>query len=222
MTRLFMPSCNNSLAYTRSAQRLGRYLLDRGFVDGVSGCCKPGGPHHDEIPDDAEIVVVCNTCAGIVEESMQCSSVVNAFELLLEDRTFEYPDYGGERITVQDCWRACGRHGLHDAVRKLLRNMNLVPVELEENRDRSRFCGLTTLREMPEQVAELAPHRFGNVGEGLFESRDESEQIRLMREHAALITTPRVASYCFGCDQGLAIGGADSASLINLLFDKVV
>ena len=80
----------------------------------------------------------------------------------MDDDGFDYPDYGGEEITIQDCWRARGRHSLHDAVREL------------------------------------------------------------MREHVAQITTPRVASYCISGDAGLALGGADSASLVNLLFDKPV
>lgn len=220
MPRLFMPSCNNSLMYTRSIQRLGNYLLDRGLVDGWTGCCKPGGPGHADIPDGTDIVVICNSCMAIAEESLNCGSVTNALEIILEDDGFDYPDYGGEEITIQDCWRARGRHSLHDAVRELMHRMNLVPVELPENRDRSRFCGITTCQAMPELNAQLAPRRFGNVDPGLFAPRSEAERRELMREHVAQITTARIASYCFSCDAGLALGGADSASLVNLLFDK--
>lgn len=222
MPRLFMPSCNNSLVYTRSIQRLGNNLIDRGLVDGWTGCCKPGGPGHGSIPEDADVVTICNSCMAIAEESLNCNSVANAFELILEDDDFDYPDYGGEEITIQDCWRACGRHSLHDAVRELLRRMNLVPVELPENRDKSHFCGVTTCQAMPELNARLAPRRFGNVDANMFVPRTAEERKSLMREHAAQITTPRVASYCFSCDAGLVLGGADSASILNLLFDRSV
>lgn len=222
MARLFMPSCRNTASYKRSVQRLGQYLYDRGFVDGFTGCCKPDGPGHADIPGDVELVVICNTCSGILKESKPGHSVINAFELILMDKSFQYPNYRGESITIQDCWRARNQNDLHDVVRQLLYNMNLVPVELEENRANSRFCGLTTLQPMPQQVEELAPILFGNVEEDMFVQHDKDTQVQLMKEHVSQITTPRVTSYCSACDQGLNIGGAESTSLLNLLFDRVI
>lgn len=221
MTRLFMPSCNNSLVYSRSLEKLMRYLISRGIVDSITGCCKPNRPNYVPVPKNAEIVCICNTCTAIAEESIPGSTVTNALLYILDDPTFKYPDYGGEQITVQDCWRARGRGELHEGIRELLRKMNLEPVELEENRDASRFCGLSTFEELPPIVSELAPCRFGHPGEGMFTQCSREEMLQQMREHAALITTPRVASYCFSCDQGLELGGADSVSVLNLLFDEI-
>lgn len=219
MASVFMPSCNNSLLYARSMAKLERYLFDRGFAESATGCCKPGGPGHEQLREGDRVLVVCNTCSAIARESMGCE-VANVFELIAGDPSFRYPDYGGEEIAVQDCWRAHGNHSLHEAVRKLLGNMNLKPVELAQSRDESRFCGVSTLKELSPLVAELAPRCFSNLDEGMFTPCCEEERRKLMEQHAAEIPTQRVACYCFSCDQGLALGGADSAALINLLFDR--
>lgn len=221
MTRLFMPSCNNSITYARSIKRLGNYLLKRGLVNGITGCCKPSSSTYKEIPPDADLVVICNSCLAIAEEGLKISSVKNALELIREDESFPYPDYGGEEITIQDCWRACGRHGLQDAVRELMIKMNLKPVELKENHDNCRFCGTSTLMEVPAENVLLAPEKLGRYEEGMFVHQEPEERRRIMCEHVSKINTPRVASYCFGCDKGLVLGGADSASLVNLLFDNI-
>ncbi len=222
MATVFVPSCNNKLLYAQSVKRLGEYLLERGAVDSIGGCCKPGRTGHGSVAEASKLVVVCNSCQAILEESQPSTPLVHALEIILNDEAFPYPDYEGEEITVQDCWRARGRHALHDAVRELLRRMNMIPVELRESRDDSRFCGTTTLMAMPEQNKKLAPRRFGCADDGLFVPLDSIERRRLMREHVEGIPTQRVVSYCFGCDAGLTLGGAESASIINLLFDTKV
>ena len=100
--------------------------------------------------------------------------------------------------------------------------MNFDIVELEENRDSSRFCGTATLMPLPQTSMEFAPQQLGDHDPSLFVSHSEEDRRRLMREHVSKITTPRVVSYCTVCDKGLTLGGADSASLINLLFDTLM
>ena len=58
-----------------------------------------------------------------------------------DDETFPYPNHHGEAVTVQDCWRSKENAAEQEAVRKLLRRMNFEVVELEENRERTKFCG---------------------------------------------------------------------------------
>ncbi len=222
MASLLMPGCNNMLMYTRSMKRLGEYLAEKGAIDGIAGCCKPSNTAYQEIPEGTDLIVICNTCSAIANESLGCHSVTHAFDIILNDDDFTYPDYDGEEITVQDCWRARGNHELHDAVRELLRHMNFDIVELEENRDSSRFCGTATLMPLPQTSMEFAPQQLGDHDPSLFVSHSEEDRRRLMREHVSKITTPRVVSYCTVCDKGLTLGGADSASLINLLFDTLM
>ena len=219
MTRYFLPGCHNRASYPHAMERLESYLLERGHVDRVAGCCRPGRPAHEPIPPGSDVVCLCNTCHAVAAEGMGCRSVEDAFALIADDPAFPYPDYRGERIAVQDCWRARGNRRLHDAVRRLLANMNMEPVELPDARDASVFCGISTLEELPADIRALAPGKFADPGDGLFTRHEPAEMRRLMRDRAARIPTPRVVTYCFSCDQGLTLGGADSASLLNLLFD---
>ena len=221
MKTLFMPSCNNSVIYERSISRLERYLLDRGLVDGFTGCCKATAPGCNGFTEGANIVAICNTCSAIAEESLG-GKLTNALELILADPDFKYPDYHGEEIAVQDCCRCRGRHELHDTVRELLKKMNMTPVELEENRDDSKFCGVSTFDLLPNNVRELAPKRFRALEGELFTPHTEEEKRAAMVAHVLKIHTSRVVSYCFSCDMGLKVGGADSAALINLLFDDAI
>ena len=57
-----------------------------------------------------------------------------------DDETFPYPNHHGEAVTVQDCWRSKENAAEQEAVRKLLRRMNFEVVELEENRERTKFA----------------------------------------------------------------------------------
>ncbi len=218
MSRVFLSSCKNKATYPEASAKLKEYLLAGGHIDEYFGCCKPGGAGHRDLEPGMDAVVLCNTCQGIVEEHDPMVSVTSVLDIILNDPGFPFPDYGGERITVQDCWRAKGRSGVHDAVRALLREMNLEPVELAENRDGSRFCGVSLLAPLPAQVAELAPRRYGGHEDGVFVPCSKEQQEEAMRAQAALITTPRVVTYCFACDGGLKLGGADSVALVNLLF----
>ena len=221
MARVFLSSCKNKAFYPEASAKLKDYLIDGGYIDEYAGCCKPGGPKHRDLEPGADAIVLCHTCHAIVEEHEPVATVTPVFDIILNDPAFPFPDYGGEAITVQDCWRARGRHDIHDAVRALLRKMNMEPVELEENRDESRFCGLTLLNKLPAQMAELAPKRYGSLEPGLFEPRPLDEQMRMMQEQVSRIATPRVVSYCFACDGGLQRGGADSVALLDLLFGTV-
>ncbi len=53
--------------------------------------------------------------------------------MVLSDKEFSYPDYQGQTVTIQDCWRARNRTEEQDAVRALLGKMNFEVHELQEN-----------------------------------------------------------------------------------------
>ena len=218
MPRIYMPSCKNPLFYPQASEKLKKYLFEKNFVNHLTGCCKPSIKGYRNLSREDDLIVLCNTCYAVVEEHEPVQSVVHVFNIIVNDPSFHFPDYGGEKITIQDCWRVTGRHDLQNSVRSLLRKMNMEPVELEESHDRSRFCGVSLFAELPQETADLAPQRFGAHEHGIFVPRLPEEQKALMVAHVAKIITPRVVSYCSACDGGLKEGGADSVALLNLLF----
>lgn len=176
-------------------------------------------PHFEKFPADSVMVSICHNCSAIFEERHPEIRRQSIWELILEDKNFSYPNYHGERITVQDCWRAKENRAEQDAVRELLRRMNFEIVELEENYERTKFCGYSLYQAQPARNPKLAPKRFLYGAQGLFQEHSPAEKERLMREHCAKIPTEKVAAYCHYCIRGLKLGGKNALHLARLLFE---
>ncbi|MBR1579850.1 MAG: hypothetical protein IJ668_05060 [Selenomonadaceae bacterium] len=175
--------------------------------------------HYDQFPSGSTVVSICHNCSAIYEERHADIERLSIWELILSDDQFVYPDLGGERITVQDCWRSKENRAEQDAVRAIVRRMNAKPVELEENHERTRFCGYSLYQPQPKRNARLAPKRFVEGAHGLFQPHSDDEKRRLMVEHCSQFQTDRVMCYCHYCLRGLKLGGADAVHLAQLLFE---
>ena len=77
--------------------------------------------------------------------------------------------FSGESITVPDCWRSKENRAEQNAVRSSLRRMNVEIVELQENHERTKFCGYSLYQPQPVRNAKLAPKRFVDGAQGLFQ-----------------------------------------------------
>ena len=177
------------------------------------------------IPDCADfkpgdtVYSLCHNCSAIMEESKPGVNIKSIWELILSDESFPYPDYQGQIVTVQDCWRANDRAEEQDAVRALLAKMNFEVRELRENREKTDFCGVSVYRPAPKRNLEMAPHRFVEKAAGKFVPHTKEEQEALMREYCKVFETDKVVSYCHYCQEGLELGGADAKHLASLLFE---
>ena len=98
--------------------------------------------HYRKFPAGSTMVSLCHNCAAIFEERPPEILRQSLWELILEDKNFNYPNYGGEKITVQDCQRQKENRAEQNAARELLRRMNFEIVELEENFERTKFAGI--------------------------------------------------------------------------------
>ncbi len=175
--------------------------------------------HFRGYPAGSTMVSICHNCSAIFEErhpEIHCQSI---WELILEDDRFPYPNYHGERMTVQDCWRSKENHAEQDAVRELLHRMNIEIVELAENQEHTKFCGISLYQPQPARNPKLAPKRFLEGAKGLFQEHTQEEKKRLMEEHCAQIATDKVAAYCHYCLLGLNLGGKKGFHLARLLFE---
>ena len=111
------------------------------------------------------------------------------------------------KITVQDCWRQKENLAEQKAVREILKKLNFEIVELEENFERTKFCGFSLYQPQPARNAKLAPKRFVENAKGFFEEHTQQEKENLMREHCKNISTEKVVAYCHYCARGLRLGG---------------
>jgi hypothetical protein len=162
----------------------------------------------------------CNTCAIFISEWADADELLSIYEAIDQDDGFELPDYGGKPMAVQDCWRANDKPKLHDAIRSLARKMNVEVVELEENRENSKFCGEALMMPMPPHYPKYAPKRFGGKQpDGVFTEQSPEKRIEAMRAHADGIPTDDVICNCTGCTAGIDAGGKHSIHILELVFD---
>ncbi|GHV69059.1 hypothetical protein AGMMS49928_10200 [Spirochaetia bacterium] len=159
MAKIFFPSCQNKIAYPNASEKLREYLIASYGVEIIAGCCRS---EYSKLSSEDTAIVICNTCFACCKKLSNVGNIIYVWEIIDSDNKFPFPSYNGEKITVQDCWRTIGRNDIHNAVRSLLKKMDLEPIELDENRDKSRFCGgITAYMQQPVQHTDLAPVRNG-------------------------------------------------------------
>ena len=215
MAKVFFPSCKANADYKESSRKLAEYLEQKEGIQPV-GCCRV---NHQELTAEDTAIVVCNNCAAIIEENTQ-ADISFVWEIIDRDDFFPFPDYGGERITIQDCWIAVEKRLVQDTVRSLLKKMNFEIVELEENYQNTRFCGVNLLSPCNPSNAKLAPRRYVENGVHMFTPMAEEEQVRHFQEHCKKIHTDRVACYCKFCRDGIDMGGKQGVHMLQLLFPE--
>lgn len=121
-------------------------------------------------------------------------------------------------MAIQDCWIAFEKHHVQDTVRSLLRKMNIEIVELEENFENTKFCGVNLLSPCAASNAKLAHKRYVEQFPHMFTPMTPNEQIERFREHCASIGTDKVVCYCKFCTDGINMGGKKGIHLLELLF----
>ena len=218
MSTLFLPSCKIRRFCGPASKQLEAYINERMAVQTL-GCCKVFcGSQQAKACEGDTALVVCNNCATFVEESSVVSEVRFVWELIDADPAFAFPDYRGQRMAVQDCWRAYEKRDVQEAVRSLMRKMNIEVVELPEHHEHTRFCGLDLLEPCSALEKRFAPQRYVVEGAGMYTPLPEDEQLERLRAHCAGIDAETVVCYCFSCLEGIRLGGKNAVHLIDLLF----
>ena len=236
----YIASCNFTLFYPELSVRIQNFLKNAGLE--IIRCCAPkykvrefeekmpesaaeqwrNTTHYAEFGKDTVMVSVCHNCTAVFQEMHPEIKVLSLWEYILEHREdFPYPDFGGERMTLQDCWRQFDNEAEQEAVRELMRRMNIEIAELEKNRSETTYCGVSTLRPAPSRNLVMAPERFVKNARGFFEPHTPEEQKRIMEDYCKQIKTETVVSYCHYCAQGFSLAGQKNRHLAELLFGNI-
>lgn len=234
----YIASCLFTAKYPQLSVKIQSYVRDRLGCE-IVRCCVPKFStrfYEDKMPSDYRstwsgmpdcadfapgdtVYSLCHNCSAILEESKPGVAIPSLWELLASDESFPFPDYGGARMVIQDCWRAYDRRDEQLAVRRLLEHMNIKAVELEENFEKTNFCGNSLYRPTSPRNQTLAPRRFVEQAQGKFQNHTMEEQTALMEAYCGALPPLPVVCYCHYCEEGLALGGADVRHLAKLLFD---
>ena len=95
-------------------------------------------------------------------------------------------------MTVQDCWVAFEKRDVQDTVHSLLGKMNIMIAELEENYEKTKFCGVNLLSPCTESNAALAQRRYVEQFPHMFTPMEPEDQIKHFRRHCERIRTQKV------------------------------
>ncbi|MDD3221414.1 MAG: hypothetical protein EOM34_03510 [Clostridia bacterium] len=234
----YIASCIFTSKYPKLSEVIQNYVQEH-FNYEIVRCCVPKYKiefFENKMPDDYQntwasmpdsgnftkgdtVYSLCHNCSAIIEETKPGVKLKSLWELILSDETFNYPNYGNMSMTVQDCWRSKERREEQEAVRQLLKKMNINIIELEENYDKTDFCGDSLYRPAPVRNIKLAPKRFVDNAEGKFRDCTKEEQIEIMKDYCKQFQTDRVVAYCHYCIDGLQLGGMDARHIASLLFE---
>lgn len=216
MSKIFLPSCKVKANFKSSSEKLKEYLERKEQIRTL-GCCKA---FCGKIKKEDTVVVICNNCAAIMEESSLSNHIEFVWEIIDQDEDFVFPDYHGERMAIQDCWRAYEKRNVQNAIRSLMKKMNIEIVELEENYENTKFCGADLLEPCTDVEKTFAPQRYVVEGGEMYKPLSVEEQNLYLQEHCCGIQTEKVVCYCMACLDGIKRGGKQAFHLIELLFPE--
>ena len=213
----YEPSCKVRTAHPESSLKMQCYLRNKGII--VTGCCRPSQSFYK---DGDTVLYNCTSCAIIVTEASPQVKSMSLYEYLLYDTSFPWPDFHGERITVQDCWRARLTPAVQLSVRKCMEKMNIEPVELEsENFHRTIFDGPFNLMHIAQRNLDIAPKTFSKLEDEISPITSQDEIKKRMAKQVAKYTTDRTVVYCSSCEKGIRMGGGNPVHIIELLTDNL-
>lgn len=234
----YIAACVFTERFPELSEKIQRYIKERHDMT-ILRCCVPNHKvkdYEDKMPQgkirdnwsalqhSAEfmpgdtVYSLCHNCSNIIEETKPGVNVLSLWELILSDKDFVYPDYSKMKAVVQDCWRAKERSSEQQAVRQLLKKMNIDFIEAEQNGIETEFCGASLYRAQPERNPRIAPIHYVEKAKGKFIPHTEEQQKQLMTEHCSKYQRDTVICYCHYCLEGLIMGGADGIHIANLLF----
>ncbi|MBP7867917.1 MAG: (Fe-S)-binding protein [Acidobacteria bacterium] len=194
MKTVFAPGCA-LLIYKPGLADRAQAALERelGPLDRHLTCCR----HEPGLPPGTRVINVCPGCDRRYRQLYEGISTISLWELLAESRVFPFPDHGGQAMAVLDACPTRDQERVHEAVRTLLRRMNVRAVEPERTRTQGTCCGDTFYPALPAEDVK-----------------------RQMRKRAGEMPCEDVVVYCVSCTKAMHVGGRRPRYLVDLLFGE--
>ena len=95
--------------------------------------------------------------------------------------------------------------------------MNMVPVEIEENYEKTKFDGVFRYQNVSQSNLDLAPKFFNRIQNEYIEVIPKEEQKQFMEEWVKQYKTERVTVYCNSCLTGVLLGGTNGIHILDLI-----
>lgn len=197
MSEVFFPSCKAKAAFPESSRKLAAYIKQQFGIDPV-GCCKAD---NRKLEKEDTAIILCLNCARVIGANADCQNIRFLWEIIDQDPDFVFPDYHGKRMAIQDCHLAKNQQNVQDAVRSLMRKMNIEIVEMDKNRDNAEHCA-----------------SYEIVGYHRERSMTKEEQKQYFHDRYKDVDTDSIVSYCKYCNDGVNLSGKTGKHMLELLF----
>lgn len=194
MKKVFAPGCALMLYKPELAKKVLDFLnMDLGKIDEHLTCCR----HEPNLDKGTQIINTCPGCDRRYRELYASISTISLWEILAEGGNFPFPDYKGIDMTILDACPTRSQERVHNAVRILLKKMNINLIEPEKTRTNGACCGDSFYGSIPvEQVKDR------------------------MKKRASEMLVDDVVVYCVSCSKSMYIGGKKPRYMIDLLFGE--
>ena len=147
--------------------------------------------------DEVCIITPCTTCHQNYQKKFPKAKLVWFLEELAESETFDFPDYGGAEMSVQDTCSARSDERYLQTIRRLLERMNIRLVEPKATGKKAKCCGQILYEKVP--LAKVEDY---------------------MKKRAGEMPVTDVVVYCASCIQAMSVGGRRPRYILDLLFNE--
>jgi hypothetical protein len=190
----FNPGCALSLYKPEIENKILKFLnKNYGLVALHKICCR----HEPQIAADSLIINVCAGCDRRFRSLYDGISTISLWEILDGLDAFEYPDYKGLKVSVHDACPVREKPQVHQAVRNLLKKLNIDVVE-------TNFCGTNSIC----------------CGDDFYPKLPIEKVHGKMKERADSMPCKEVCVYCVSCIKSMYIGGKTPRHLLDLLMNE--
>ena len=156
----YLPGCDVFKNHSTASKKIQQYMKDSGAI--IDQCCRV----KKHFLTETDIIVTnCTLCQLILQETHPETKHLSLYEFVLKDIHFPWINHQGSTIIVQDCWRTRNDLNLQIAVRECLKKMNFEIIEMSENYNKTKYCGVWLNNQPVRECIELAPHTFHDIVE---------------------------------------------------------
>ena len=196
MKYIYAPGCALMIHKPHLAEKLKTVIEEMyGPMDTLLSCCF----NTPELEEETCIITPCTTCNNRYRTLYKDKNCTSSYFLatLAESETFPFPDYQGMNMSIQDTCSGRTDDLYLNAIRKLLKRMNINIVEAERSGKRGKCCGQTLYGKAPQEKVET-----------------------FMKNRAQEMPAENVVVYCASCIQGISLGNKKARFIIDLLFNE--
>ena len=194
MKNAFAPGCALILYKPELATKIHNFLNEEeGVMEQYLTCCH----HEPPTSEPMNIINVCPGCDKRFANNYNTTTTLSLWEILATFDYFDFPDYKGKKMTIIDACPTRQNSKVHNAIRTLIKKMNIELIEPAKTRSESTCCG-----------------------DSFYGTISDDKVMDLMKKKADEMPVNNVIVYCVSCTKSMFIGGKKPHYLVDLLFNQ--